>query len=202
MMTLAALWLVASDKSHKHHRRDSLLGFVFLVCASGTLVVGTRIVEEIQDIETVLFGTAVAVLPEDFHLMLGVSLAIAILHGLGWRGFTAVSFDRAGAVVRGLPVSALELVLFLSIGLALAVCTTVLGALPTFAFSVLPALAAVRIAPNVKLCLLIAAGIGAVSGFGGYVLAFLLEFPVGASQTLLAGLFVILTWPFGRHAHA
>jgi zinc transport system permease protein len=42
MMTLAALWLVASDKSHKHHRRDSLLGFVFLACASGTLVVGKR----------------------------------------------------------------------------------------------------------------------------------------------------------------
>jgi hypothetical protein len=40
-----------------------------------------------------------------------------------------------------------------------------------------------------------------MSGFGGYLLAFLLELPVGATQTLLAAVFTAITWPFGRHTH-
>ena len=78
--------------------------------------------------------------------------------------------------------------------------TRVLGALPTFAFTVLPALAAMNVAPNIKSSLIIAASLGAISGFGGYVVAFLYDFPVGATQTLVAALFASLTWIFG-HRH-
>jgi len=201
LMTFVTLWVVAADTSHKQHRRDSLLGFVFLSCSAGTLAIGTRIVQEIQDIESVLFGTAVAVLPEDFQLITVIACVILTLHVVVWRGFAAVSFDRTGAVVRGLPVRALEFMLFIGLGVALAVCTRVLGALPTFAFSVLPALAAVNLARNVRMGLILAACFGAASGFGGYLLAFLLEFPVGATQTLLAAVFAAVTWPFGRHTH-
>ena len=197
-MTFLTLWIVASDTSHEHHRRDSVLGFVFLTCSAGTLALGTRIVQEIQDIESVLFGTAVAVLPEDFHLVAVLSVVILAVQIWGWRGFNAVSFDRTGAVVRGLPVRGLELALFVGLGVALAVCTRVLGALPTFAFSVLPALAAVNLAPNVRICLILAAGFGAASGFGGYLVAFLFELPVGASQPLLAAGFAAISWPLGH----
>jgi zinc transport system permease protein len=199
-MTFITLWVIATDTSHEQHRRDSLLGFIFLACSAGTLVVGTRIVAEIQDIESVLFGTAVAVLPSDFRLMAVLAVVIVVVHTWGWRGFSAVSFDRTGALVRGLPVRGLELGLFLGLGVGLAVSTRVLGALPTFAFTVLPALAAVNIAPNIRTCLILAALMGAASGFGGYLLAFLFEFPVGASQTLLAATFASITWLFG-HKH-
>ena len=201
VMTFVTLWVVASDTSHKQHRRDSLLGFVFLACSAGTLALGTRIVQEIQDIESVLFGTAVAVLPEDFQLVMVIAFGVLVLHAVAWRGFAAVSFDRTGAVVRGLPVRGLELMLFIGLGVALAVCTRVLGALPTFAFSVLPALAAVNLAPNIRASLILAAVFGAASGFGGYLAAFLFELPVGAAQTLLAAVFAAVTWPFGRHTH-
>jgi zinc transport system permease protein len=200
VMTFLTLWVIALDTSHEKHRRDSLLGFLFLACSSGTLVIATRIVAELQDIEGMLFGTAVAVLPNDFRLMLVVASVTLVIHTWGWRGFSAVSFDRTGALVRGLPVRGLEFGLFVGLGVGLAVSTRILGALPTFAFTVLPALAAVNIAPNIKSGLMIAAALGAVSGFGGYVLAFLYDLPVGATQTLLASAFAGITWFFG-HKH-
>jgi zinc transport system permease protein len=200
VMTFITLYVIASDTSHEQHRRDSLLGFVFLACSAGTLAVGTRIVEEIQDIESVLFGTAVAVLPSDFRLMAVLALGVLAMHIWGWRGFSAVSFDRTGARVRGLPVRGLELSLFVGLGLGLAVSTRVLGALPTFAFTVLPALAAVNIAPNIRACLILAALFGAISGFGGYLLAFMFELPVGATQTLTAATLTSITWLFS-HKH-
>jgi zinc transport system permease protein len=200
LMTFTTLYVIAADTSHEQHRRDALLGFLFLACSAGTLLVGTRIAEEIQDIQTILFGTAVAVLPSDFRLMLILTIGILALHIWGWRGFSAVSFDRAGAQVRGLPVRGLELGLFIGLGLALAVSTRVLGAMPTFAFTVLPSLAAVNIAPNIRACLILAAVFGALSGFGGYLLAFLFEFPVGPTQTVLAATCTAVTWIF-RHKH-
>jgi zinc transport system permease protein len=172
--------------------QDSVLGVAWLVGASGTLVVGTRIVQELHDIESLLFGSAVAVLPEDFHAVAVTAAVVLALHAWWWRGFGAVSFDADGARVRGLPVRTLELTLFATLAISVSVSTRVLGALPTFAFSVLPGIAAVRLAPNVPRALLLAGALGAVSGFAGYVAAFLYGFPVGASQTLVGALLVVL----------
>jgi zinc transport system permease protein len=79
------------------------------------------------------------------------------------------------------------------LALAISLTTRVIGALPTFAFSVLPALVAIRIARNVPQALLLATTVGAIAGFSGYVVAFVYELPVGAAQTLVAATFVALT---------
>lgn len=191
-MLVAALLLVPimSDRDGRTDRRDSLLGLGYLVGGAGTLVIGTRVVQELHDIDTILLGSAVAVLPEDFRLVAWMGALVLALHIWWWRGFTAVSFDRTGAFVRGMPVRILEVTLLVSIAAAIAVSTRVLGALPTFGFSVLPAMAAVRIAKNVQVSLLLAALIGAACGFAGYVAAFLWDLPVGAAQTLCGALMV------------
>lgn len=93
--------------------------------------------------------------------------------------------DQEGAKVRGLPVRALELVLVMTLAVAISVVTRVLGALPAFAFSVLPALATGRWAANPQRAMIMATVIGAAGGFLGYLIAFLWELPVGAAQTVV-----------------
>ena len=181
-LTLAAVLRPARARGAS---TDGRMGVAFLLGGAGTLLVGTRILEELQDIESLLFGTAVAVLPEDFHATAGVAVGVLLLHAWWWRGFEAVSFDREGASVRGMPVRLLDVALFASFAVAVAITTRVLGALPAFAFCVLPAHAATRIAPNLRVALVLSAALGAVTGFGGYLLAFLYELPVGATQTAL-----------------
>jgi zinc transport system permease protein len=188
-LTLASI-LPLAWRGERAAPPDSLLGFGYLVGAAGTLAIGTRIVQDLHDIDSLLFGSAVAVLREDFLLVAAASAFVLGLHAWWWRGFAAVSFDPAGARVRGLPVRLLETMLFASLAIAVSVSTRVLGALPTFAFSVLPALAAVRLTRNVPQALAAAALFGAGAGFGGYLLAYLHQLPVGAAQTLVAAAFV------------
>lgn len=179
-------------------RHDGLLGWVYLMGAAGTLAIGTRIVQEVQDIESILFGSAVAVSADDMQQLCVVAGALAVVHVAGLRGFAQVAVDEDGARVRGLPTRLLGLLLIGSLAVAVSATTRILGALPVFAFTVLPALAALQLAPNVGYAAVTAAVLGAVAGLGGYVAAFLYKLPVGASQALVAGLQVLLAMGVGR----
>jgi zinc transport system permease protein len=185
LVTLTTALLLTTDRKAVATRRDSLLGFAFLLGSAGTLAVSTRIVQETQDIQSLLFGSAVAVLPEDLRFVLLTALAVTLLHLWWMRGFVQTSTDPDSATVRGLPVRLLESALLLSLALAISFFTQILGALPVFAFSVLPGMAALRVSRNLTIALAVAGIGGAACGFLGYVTAFQYDLPVGASQTLV-----------------
>ncbi len=193
-----AATLMAGGEAGLKGRRDGWLGGVYLIGAAGTLAIGTRIVQEVQDIETILFGSAVAVSPDDLRALAWTVGLLGLVHLVGLRGFVQVAVDENGARVRGLPVRLLGLLLMGSLALAVSFGTRILGALPVFAFTVLPPLAALRLAPNVGYAVLWATLIGALAGFFGYVAAFLWKLPVGAAQTLTAAVLLALAWLVGK----
>ena len=94
------------------------------------------------------FGIGIAWVINLFKLirdvvLLGVLCVLVLLAVLAtWRGLAFTGFDPEGASVQDLPVRWLSWGFWLVVALAIAICTRVLGALPVFAFSVLPPLAA------------------------------------------------------------
>ncbi|TNF34310.1 MAG: metal ABC transporter permease, partial [Deltaproteobacteria bacterium] len=192
LVTFLATLVVAGRRGRSTAWRDAALGLVFLLGAAGTLALGSRIVQELSDIDSLLFGSAVAVLPEDFEVVAWVFGAVLVVHVLWWRGFAAVSFDLPGALVRRIPTRLLELLLFATLALVISLGTRVIGALPVFALSVLPAVVGARLATHLPMALGASAAVGAVAGFYGYLLAFLHDLPVGAAQTLIMVAFVLL----------
>jgi len=188
--SLLATLVFIANPVRLHLTRESLLGFVFLASGAGAVIVGDKITQEAHDLSAILFGSAVVVQRLDLVL---VSVATVLLlggHLLIWRALVFAGFDPLGARVQGLPTKALDGFLFVSVGLSVALCTRALGALPVFAFSVLPAMAALAITSRIGLVFALAALFGTVSGVGGYALSFRAELPVGATQTALAALIV------------
>lgn len=196
LSTLGAAMVPMLDPAPVGNRRDALLGALFLIGAAGTLAIGTRIVEEIHDVESLLFGSAVVVLDQDLWALAGTAGVVLLIHLTFLRGFSQASFDPIDARVRGLPVKFIHLLLLLTLALSISVTTRILGALPVFAFSVMPAVAALRTARNIRRAMLLAAAIGAASGVCGYVAAFLYQLPVGACQVLSTMAFFALTVSF------
>ena len=192
VFTIATMLLLMREGSERWMSRESVLGAVYLVGSAGALLVGTKIRQEAHDIQAILFGAAVLVTPADLTKLEILGVASLLLQLVAGRGLRFVSFDRDGARIRGLPVRLLDLGLFVSIALSVSVATRVLGALPVFAFSVLPAMAAILLAPNVRAALLLAAALGALAGGAGYVAAFLYTWPVGASQAAFAAALVVV----------
>lgn len=177
--------------------RDGQLGLVYLLGSAGTLAVGTRIVDA-EDIPSLLFGSAVVVLDETFRELLLLTGLVLIVHIVAARGFVQAALDPDGARVRRLPVGLLDATLLVTLALSISFATRVLGALPVFAFSVLPAMAALRLSKNVPRALIGAGVVGALCGFAGYVFAFRWALPVGAAQTLTAVVVVLLVSAVAR----
>lgn len=187
---------LASVRAERLHlSRDALLAFAWLVAGAGAVLVGDRIAQEAHDVAGILFGTAVLVDPTDLALVLGVGGvalgAALVLH----RGIVFSGYDADGARVQGVPVRGLEMTLVVLVTLVVSVATRALGALPVFAFSVLPGVAALLASPRLGPVFPLAAIMGALAGGLGYLAAFLWEFPVGASQTAVAVAFVLVAAP-------
>lgn len=192
---LLAAVLLSPSPERLRMSRDSVLALVWLVGSGGAVLVGDRISQEAHDISAILFGTAVLVRPMDLWLVTGVGALVLFLTALLRRLWVFGGFDADGARVQGVPVGLLDLVFVLLLTLQVSVCTRAIGALPVFAFSVLPGMAALLVARRLDLILLLAGLGGALSGLLGYLLAFFAELPVGASQMAVAAGLVLLALP-------
>jgi zinc transport system permease protein len=191
-MSLATAALVAPDPRRLGLSREMVLGLAFALFSGGAVLASARIPDEAHDLQAILFGTAVVVSTEELH-RLAISGAAILGVQLWWfRGFAFASFDPLAARVQGLPVRLLDVLLLVSIGVMVGEAARALGALPAFALSVLPGVAAVQLARGpLIVTFAVAAVLGATAGMAGYVAAFLLDLPVGATQTALAGGFVV-----------
>lgn len=192
---LGAALIVALPPERLHLSREAVLAGLWLVGSGGAVLVGSRIGHEAHDVDAILFGSAVLVRPVDLALILAVgALALGATVLLGPRWIQS-GFDPEGARVQGLPVRALDAALLALLTLLVAVCTRALGALPVFAFSVLPGVAALLAAGRMATSIPLAALAGAVAGVAGYLLAFFADLPVGASQMAVAAALVALAAP-------
>ena len=197
VVAILASRLFVGDPIRLHLSRESVLGVVFVLSGAAALLLGSRIPQETHDIQHVLFGTAVMVRTADLIAVSAVAVALLSLHAWARRGLALATFDPDGAAVQGLPVRLLDVSLFLAIGLAVAVTTHAIGALPVFALTVLPAVAALALVRRLAHALVLSGALGLVSGAAGYVAAYLLALPVGASQAGVAGTLALLGMAVG-----
>lgn len=190
LLSVIVAAMLAYDPERLGLSREALLGTVFVFCSAAAIVIQSKIPQGAHDIRAIIFGTGVLVMPEDFSRLWKSGLVIMLLHIWWFRGFTFASFDRVTARVQKVPVLLLDLALLLTVGWMVGVSARALGALPTFALSVLPAAAAVLVGRGrLVATFVLAALFGAAAGVGGYLIAFLYGLEgMGAVQTLTAAL--------------
>ncbi len=192
---LVAAGLMAAKPTRLRLSRETIMALIWLAAGGGALLVGAKIAHEAHSVAGILFGSAVLVTPEDLWLVIIVGTVVLGLTLAFQRGLLLAGFDADGARVQGVPVRFLEIGFLVLVTFEVAVCTRALGALPVFAFSVLPGMAALLVTPRLKVVFPLALVFGGIAGGVGYMVAFFFSFPVGASQTMVAVLLVLLAVP-------
>jgi zinc transport system permease protein len=177
---------------------ESGVGMAYVLAGALVILGANKLVHVAHDLNTMIFGNAVAVPFQDVVILLGVTAVVAALHTLFRKEIVFSSFDRETAEAMGVRVRLWSGVLFFSIGLAIPVAAHVVGALPVFAFLTVPASAALLATRGLAPAFAVATVLGAVAAGGGYVASWVLQVPTGATMVVVAGALVLPAWAWRR----
>ncbi|MFD4676049.1 metal ABC transporter permease [Lentzea sp. NPDC058450] len=134
-----------------------------------------------------LWGSILATKTGDVVLLGALAVIVPALFVWRRRQLALLLHDRELAACSGVPVNRLTLVLLVLVAVAIAGAIRLTGALLVDALTLLPALAARRLAQSLTGMALWAVGIGVVVNLAGFALALLLDQPPGPVLVLLAG---------------
>jgi zinc transport system permease protein len=176
---------------------EAVIGIVYLVAAACVILIlnSPRVTQEAHEVNDLLYGNAVAVPPEQLYIMAGAAIVVAIVHGLFGKEFVFTAFDAEMAQTLGLRTKLWSLLLFVTFAVAISVSTRAIGALPVFAFTVIPPAAALMIGSRMWSVFALAVAIAVTSAFIGYYASFTWSLPTGASMVIVAAGFLALAVP-------
>lgn len=180
---------------------DSSIALAYVIAGAASLLLGTFLTHEYEQVHSLLFGDAVAAPVEE---LMALGLCVAGLSAFLLAFFPKlvfVSFDAETASAMGLHVSRYNAALYFLLGLSIAVSTRALGALTVFALTVIPASGGLLLFRGMRALIAWSLGASVVASVVGYYLSFVWSLPTGATivGTLTATLCLALVLrPFRR----
>lgn len=134
----------------------------------------------------ILTGQIIAVDTPQMAWLIGTSVVVLLALALAWKPLTFASADPEVAAARGVPVRGLSLAFMLVLGLAVALCVQIVGALLVLALLVTPAAAAARITASPVLLPVLSVVFALCAMEGGILLALGSTIPISPYVTTLA----------------
>jgi zinc transport system permease protein len=178
---------------HRKLAPETIVGIGYIAASALVLAIlnSPRIAQEAHAVGDILFGNAVTVPRSQIAALLAVGAAGILLHILFFKELLFASYDPETAVVQGVGVLRYELTLNLIIAVVISVATRAVGALPVFAFTVIPAAAALMLTEQIKRTIVLSVAIGIVAAAVGYYVSWVKTLPTGASMVIVASLFLV-----------
>jgi len=177
---LLGVVLASIHWSRRRVPHESYTGVLYaLASALGILFVAKNPLGESHMLH-LLHGDVLTVVPSETRIMGGVFIVVAILHILFGKEFLLVSFDRDAAATLGLRAGAWDLLLFLTLGIVIALSIHAVGALITTTLLIIPAATALLLVRRLRPAMLLAPILGAVAVALGLRLSLVQDLPPSA----------------------
>jgi ABC-type Mn2+/Zn2+ transport system permease subunit len=148
-----------------------------------------------------LKGDILATTGLSLTLMVGVFGAVVVVLMAFRKEFMLVSFDRDLAVVFGKRVEFWDILLYVTIGIAISLGVMTAGPIVTFGFLVVPTFTARIITRRMVSFALTSAALGASTAFAGFYCAYRFDVPLGPAEVVLASLVLVAVWTGHRVYH-
>jgi len=178
------------------HRRisgETAIGLGYIIASALVIVVlnSPLVQQEAHEINDLLYGNTVAVSTAQVWITFATVSVVLLIHSLFRKEFVFVTFDLEMARTLGYRTRVWSIGLFLTFALAVSVTTQAIGALPVFAFMIIPPAAALLLVSRLWAAFALAVFIGAFSGAFGYYLSWVFSWPGGPSMVVAAALWLI-----------
>ena len=189
--SVAGALILGAMQSGRRLPTEAGVGMSYVLAGALVILGANRLVHAAHDVNSMVFGNAVAVPMSDVIVLAVVTVVCVVVHVAFRKELVFVSFDRETAEAVGLRASLWNGLLFFTIGLAIPVAARALGALPVFAFLTIPAASALLMVRRLRAAFVLATVFGLVASTGGYLVSWFWQIPTGATMVALAGIFVV-----------
>ena len=187
--TLAGVACLAYTGAGQRVPQEGVIGASFVMAAAlGIICLAKNPVGEARNLK-VLFGNILSAHTGEMVALAVLLAVLAVVHVLFYKEFLFVSFDPETAQAQGINVRGWNLLLYLTIGLAIAFSIHSMGVLLVFALLLVPAMTARLVAQRMAALFTLAIGFGVIAVPLGLYMAVRIDLPTG---TAVAGTCVVM----------
>jgi ABC-type Mn2+/Zn2+ transport system permease subunit len=169
------------------HEHDSLTALVLVGALALGIALASDVFHSAAHVETLLFGSLLAIGPGDVRLAAAVALTLLLASAPLGRRWLVAGFDAAAAPALGARSAVPDLLLLALIALAAVATLSAVGALLASALLVLPAATARLLTRRIPSWQLTSALLAAAEGTVGLWLSVQTDAPPGATIAVVAG---------------
>jgi zinc transport system permease protein len=180
-LSVAAFALPAESKKIS---REALLGLGYALFGGASILLVWRSAKGIDELKNLLAGDVLFARTYLSTLLLGLG-GVAVLHGCLRKEFLLTSYDPEFARTLRMPVKLYEVLLLLSLGVAVSLALKVAGILLVFAFLSVPPIAGLSLGKKLGPATLVALGVAAASSALGLIIATRADLPVAPTIACL-----------------
>lgn len=154
--------------------------------ALGVLFLGLRTAHDRQvDVESLLFGSMLAVTPEVLRVVVIISIVALVLTAALWSRLAYAIFDPELARLSGIPVAVLEYLLLIETAVVVVVAVKTVGVVLVSSFVIIPAATARLIGRSLARTTVLALAIGVIGAGAGLIASFHLNTPTSATIIMI-----------------
>ena len=185
--SLVAALAMGTVQRKTRQRADTVIGVMWAV----GMAIGIILVDLTEgykaDLMSYLFGSILAVPPQDLIIMLALDILIITLVASFYKELLAISFDEVFATVRIVSVDAIYLLLLVMIALTVVMMMRVVGLILVIALMTIPAAISGQWVKNLPKMMVLACILGIVFTTTGLWLSYFLNLTSGATIILVSG---------------
>jgi ABC-type Mn2+/Zn2+ transport system permease subunit len=196
--SLIATLVTTRSTRERGESHEAITGWVFLVSASGAILLLAHSPHGLEEIQRLLASTLIGATAVDVVVFACLGVLTACILSRLYRPLLLLSVDPTMAVAVGMRTAVWSAAGAIWLGAAIGLSIRVSGMLYTFGCLVLPALAARSLAREMREMLLLSPILALVASALGFVLANAYDYPPAQTTVGLLCLALALAWLYRR----
>lgn len=194
LFTFLGMLIMSQNLAGKRLSQEGIVGLAFVAASAVTTLMMAKSPLGIHEVEHVVYGDILAISPLQVYIALGVVVTVITLHLLFYKEFIFVSFDYDMAKAQGVNSALWNMLLYFSVGAAIAIGIMIAGNMMITSCIILPALNGLILARRLRNVFIVSCIQGVCTATLAFFISYLLDLPYG--PTAAASSFVTLGLSF------
>jgi len=183
---------MAVNFSEKKIPAESIIGISYVFASALGVLLVARSPQGEAHVLSLIFGNILAISESQVKLISVIFPIIIIIHCLFYKEFLFTSFDRQMAGTLGIKTGLWEILLYITVGVAISMSIRVGGAILTFAYLVIPATTALLVTNKMKSVFILSVIFGLLASILGMYLSFVIDLPSGPAIVVTSSVIFII----------